>query len=211
MNRRIITFVITPLLLVFLSHAVSAQSANDPNVELLGEVKQGKYQNAVFGFEFNVPSGWFVASPGDEDAIRRFIKEGAKDYKIPKSVMAVPESISLMVTRDAIGTIKNAVLGFSVTKQPSSKITATMIAGATKPLFVGKNGTTLNKDITSEMIGGKSFATFDLQVESTLGKQYVRVYITMIGENAITFALTYWEDDDRKLLESSIRSIRFTK
>lgn len=188
------------------------QNTYEPRVELLGEVKQGKYQNSVFGFEFNVPTGWYVANPENADTIKRFAKEGVKDYKIPNTANTVPEIISLMITRDALGAVKNAVLGFSVTKQSSSKITATMLAEATRPLFVGKNGTSLNKDIASEVIGGKTFATFEMLVAG-LGKQYVRIYITMIGENAITFVLTYWEDQDRdrSVLGSSIKSIRFTK
>ncbi len=34
------------------------------NVELLGQVRQGIYDNSVYGFEFAVPDGWFVASSG---------------------------------------------------------------------------------------------------------------------------------------------------
>jgi len=211
MNKRIIILTFTPLLSLLLSAAILAQNPSEPQVEFLGEVKQGKYQNVAYGFEFNVPAGWYVASPGDVDTVKRFTKEGLKDYKIRMPEKSTAENISLMITRDAIGTVKNAALGFSVMKQPSSKITPAMIADATKPMFVGKNGTSLKRDITSEMIGEKRFSTFDLLVESTLGKQYVRIYVTMVGENAITFALTYWEDSERELLENSIRSIRFTK
>lgn len=208
MNKKIIVFSTALLFSVFLSCFASAQVTT---VEPLGEVRGGKYLNPVFGFEFDVPSGWYVAGADDADTIKRYVREGERDYKVRSRGNTSAENISLMISRDTLGSSKNTAIGFSVIRQPSEKITAAMIAEATKPLFVGRNGTTLEKDTTNEMIGGKSFATFDLLVVSTLGRQYVRVYTTMIGLNTITFVLTYWGEDDRRLLEKSVRSIRFTK
>ena len=50
-----------------------------------------------------------------------------------------------------------------------------------------------------------------MMVNSSLGKQHVKVFITMIKDYALTFATTYWDESDRKLMEDSIRSIKFTE
>lgn len=212
----LLKLVATPIVFFVLANNLLAQNptkVRTTNVELLGEVRQGIYHNSVYGFEFAVPGGWFVASADDVDSIKKYAREGLTDYKISRTGIesnSQTESISLMISKDKIGKARNPVLGFSVTKQANSKVTADMLAEATKPVFVGKNGTSLEKDVTSETIGGHTFATFDLLVVSSVGKQYVRVFITMIKEDAITFALTYFDDADRKLMESSIRSIRFS-
>lgn len=190
----------------------SALGQSQDNIE--GIFQDGKYKNDFIGFEFDVPKGWHVADKEKRDAevkiARKELYSGSKGSEAALERNKKTETVTIVISKKSLGATRNSAFGLSLTKQPSELVTTSMIAEATKAAFVARPDMNLAKEISLITLGNRQFATFDLHVNSELGKQNLRVYITMVKEYALTFPLTYWdENSDIRVMEDSLRTIKF--
>lgn len=174
-----------------------------------------KYRNDTLGMEMSLPKGWYISETRElEELAGNARKELKKEHRLTNERIvhqAKVEIIAFGMSKRPLGTTKNAAFGLSVTKQPSEVITSKIVADATKAFFLKNTEYSLAKDISIQKIDGFQFATFDMDVASSLGKQHVRVLIVCIKSEAITFALTYWDDHrDLETMMMAVESVRFS-
>lgn len=209
-----ITLALSLIHLLFL--CVSTFGQNQDRVGIEGVFQDGVYKNEALGFELTIPAKWHVAEKEERDAAadagRKEFKTGNKaaDAVIDKSKNT--ESLTMMVSKKPVGAIQNAAFGFSLTKEPSELVTPKMVAEGSKSVFLASPKITLVKDVSIVNISGHQFATFDMDIDSAMGKQHLRVFTAMVKQYALTFALTYWDnDDDLRVMEDSLKTIKFTQ
>lgn len=98
----------------------------------------------------------------------------------------------------------------AVLKQPSEHVLPTMVAEATKSLFVNSPNMKVVKDTRTGMVGGRKVAMVDYEL--AVGDKTVTIlyYVAIVKGYSLSFSLTYSGDEDRKALESIRDTMRFT-
>ncbi len=176
---------------------------------IFGEFKGEEYVNHSIGFKFHIPKDWHVLTPeemakavkaGHEDILKSNEKSQAQQAKI--------ERVEFVVSKKKYGATENSVLGYSLTKQPNASISALKVADAVKTVFLKNPDFKLELDLLTERLGNRDFAMFELGVKS-FPKQRVRIYVTMVGNFALTIAATYWDDKNFKVISKSLNTIEF--
>ncbi|HRI04893.1 MAG TPA: hypothetical protein PLL77_14235 [Pyrinomonadaceae bacterium] len=170
-----------------------AQTTNDESI--VGTFNGEEYSNEALGFTFKTPLKWYLPT---KDQITKYIGKEVNKY----------EKIEFVISKKKIDAPENTVLGYSLMKQPSSQITARMVAESTKVYFLKNPDFRLTKDIATERLGGREFVTFEMGFIS-FPKQSVRIYMIMSDVYLITFALTYWDNDGLKEMMDSLNTIKF--
>lgn len=183
------------------------QNSDDESV--LGVFQGEEYSNKALGFSFKVPPKWLVPT---RDQLTKYTERGNKEFvtgdpNLDKKV-GRPDKIEFAISKKKVDEPENPVMGYGLTKQASTSITAKMIAVVTRDYFLKVPSFRLIKDISVEPLGTREFVTFEIGFDNG-SKQKVRTYMTMVGEYTITFALTYWDDKDLKVMLDSLNTIKF--
>lgn len=193
---------------IVISLRASSFSQESDNVDIIGVFQGELYSNKALGFSFKAPPKWFVPS---EDQLKKYVELGKAEYRTgdPRLDNKVGnDKVEFAITKKKIDSTENPILGYGLTKQGSSEITANMVATAARDYFIKVPTFKLNKDISKEKLGNREFVTFELGFD-TGSKQKVRTYMTMVEQYTLTFVLTYWEDADLKLMVDSLDTIKF--
>jgi hypothetical protein len=174
-----------------------------------------EYRNEFLKFSISVPDGWTFAS---EEMNKRVLAEG-KEKIIANETKARQDAIDKSMA--------NTVVLFSMARYPfgdprnSGNFTSGYErASGTAPAYGRSNlnlllakspGARIVKDIHAVEIGGKQFHAFDLE-SSPNGVKVMQTYY-FIGRSAgVLFFISTWVDgvdDERKALESVVRSLKF--
>ena len=182
---------------------------NDNEEDIVGIFQGELYSNHVLGFSFKVPSKWYVPTKDQikkyEEIVKNELQTG--NPKFDKKGGRY-DKIEFAISKKKIDEPENSVLGYAVTKQPSSSITAKMVAEATKDHFLKISDFKLIKDISTERHGNRDFTTFEMGLHS-FPKQRVRTYMMMQDVYLITFILTYCDEDSLKVMMDSLNTIKF--
>ncbi len=203
MNR--ISSIFCIAILVLLSVGTFAQQRT---TNIRGMVQDGIYKNQVLGFEIRIPAGWYVASPEEQDVL---LEAGHRDAKSAGVRGTNDELINFVISKKPLGATENSVIGLGLNKQSSERITAKMIAEATKLQFLSIPSYSLSDDISYVIIGSHQFAAFNLAVNPKTSTQRVQPSITMVKNYSLTFALTYTDSNDLKLMREAMHTVKFEK
>lgn len=185
----------------------SAQEVSNENI--VGVFEGEVYSNSALRFTFKVPVKWFVPS---KEQLDKYVSSGRAEFRTgdPRLDQRVGgDKIEFAISKKKVDSRENAVIGYSLMKQPRG-VTATMVAAATKDYFLKVPTFKLNKDISKETLGNREFVTFEMGFDNGI-KQRVRTYMTMVDDYVITFVLTFWEDEDFRIMLDSLNSIRFSQ
>lgn len=165
----------------------------------VGVFQGEKYSNQYLGFSFKPPAKWYIPT---KDQINKYLEKANSELKTgdPKldSKSVSYEKIEFTVSKKKIDAPENSLIGFSLLKQANPSATAKAVAEATRNYFLKVPGLKLIREISTERLGNRDFVTFELGVND-FPNQRVRIYITMVGEYTLTFALTYWDEETCKL------------
>ncbi|MEQ1765120.1 MAG: hypothetical protein ABL984_18480 [Pyrinomonadaceae bacterium] len=182
---------------------------------IFGSNADGKYRNSSLGFELTVPTNWVSLSQDEQDKAKGLGADGlkAQDGGTAKEIdLAVgAETVVLAYAKKPLGALGNSVWAVGVGKQPSSRITPSMVVEAAKSLFLKAPENKLIKDVEVEKIDGKEFASMviDLYIHGQTVR--LRYYATMIREFSVTVNMTASDADSLKEAETALRSFKITQ
>ena len=186
-----------------------------PPASIVGSVEEGKYTNQHFGFSLSFPKGWIVADQevtSTAKAVGSDIVAGTdeKKNKAIKDSMA-KEVVLLNLMKKPLGAFGNAMFMMVATRQASPKVTPSMVAEATKSVFSSSPALKLTGDTQVKTIVGRQFALLDYEITVNERTVKSKFHVTMVGTYALTFSLSYTEDEDLAELQKIVDSIRFVK
>ena len=207
------------IVLVAVTSNVAAQkptsAAPTSTIDLVGSIKDGKYTNGFLKFELDVPSDWIKLDDAEKEIAKKIGTEAFKtDNERTNKLLddAVKnELVVLALGKQALGSVENSAFALGIGKQSSPLITAKMVAEATKSLFLKNPESKLIQDVKTETIGGKSFASFDIELTMFGKKIPMRYYAAMIREYSLTVSMATFDSGDLAKMEASLRTIKFLK
>lgn len=185
-----------------------------PSVDFVGTVSEGKYANDFFQLELRFPVDWTVI---DQETTGAAIEIGTdflkgKNERSNRALEASTKSevVLFHLARKPIGSIENCSFMIAVLKQPSEHVLPTMVAEATKSLFVNSPNMKVVKDTRTGMVGGRKVAMVDYELAVGDKRVTILYYVAIVKGYSLSFSLTYSGDEDRKALESIRDTMRFT-
>lgn len=197
------------------SSAFSQSPVKVEQVDFLGRVSEGVYRNDFLGIEVPVPKGWHLV---DQETTSASMQMGlnvlkSKNERSNQALEAATkrEVIVLHFAKKPMGSGDNAMFMIGVMKQPSESVLPSMVAEATKSLFLSTTNIKVVQDTRSGIVAGKKFALVDYRL--TVNEQTVNIkyYVTMIGSYAVGFSLSYVDDSHLTELEKIVASMKFAR
>jgi len=212
--KRSLFFIIVIFAAAFANGQTTTRKPVDP-ADFPGKLIDGRYTNRYFDLELDVPPGWLLMNSEEVEATRQIGTDGLKTNSDRVNRLlddaSKGEVVLLALSKKPLGSIENSAFAIGVAKQPSSAITARMVAEASKSLLLKNAANKLLKDITVETIAGKSFASFELTLGMYGQSVPLKYYATMVGEYSLTISLSAGDSLDLKAMDTSLRSIRFVR
>ena len=194
------------LVVFLLSLAPLGARGQGPDVR--GVVLDGVYRNELLGFELKTPPGWSEAA-NDEFAFA--MEAGKRDAQIAVTGKTRDVGIlGFMYAQKRAGLPENSVVGLSVSRQISDRITARQVAEALRDGFQRHPDYFVSQDIQSEKINGRDFVIVDIGQKS-FPKQRIRSYMFSEKEYVVAITMTYWNNYSFGVMLDSLNSIKFFK
>ena len=192
-----------------------APEKSQPQNEFLGGISNGVYKNPFFGFELEVPENWTKFDSGEVDTaknlgVEALRSESDRTNKLLEEATRA-EVVVLALGKFPLGSIENSALAIGVGKQPSSKITAKMVAEAGKSILIKNPRNRLLSDVKTETISGKDFATFEIELGMYGQKIPLRYYAAMIDDYSLTISMSYSDNESLQKMVKALQSIRFSR
>ena len=181
--------------------------------DFLGTATDTGYKNTFFNFSLNFPKSWSHLNTAEIDASKKVGLEMLKteQEKINKAFedSTKREVVVFMIIQKNNGLEKGAGLGIGVLKQPSSQVSAELVAIATKNFFLTNSNFELSKDIKKEHLNGTAFSTFIIKNKAIGENTQQKLYITIRNGYSVTFVLSYPNPESQKGLENIMKSLTF--
>jgi len=198
-------FTFTNLLLV----AVSAVRSQPQRSESSPQVRNGTYKSSLLGIELIAPVGWYSPTT---DELAPAMKAGREDAKIATSGGNVRDEgiLNFAVFKKPVGSTENSAFSLATTKQTSELHTAKMIADATREGFSRHPDYRILGGVSTERIADRDFAVLEMGIDS-FPKQRVRIYMVREKEFLISFTLSYWDQDDLRVMLNTLHTIKFNR
>lgn len=219
--RNTLTILALSLLLGFAGVAANAQTVTPkvpskalstvlaPSVQEIaesGQLVDGVYSNASFGFKVAPPKGWNVAG----DDLNRKVLELGRDKitanESPSTAKALDrsyESTRILFTstfRHDSDVPSVGILLCGIEKLPAEQA-ATQYAEFNKQLVLrNSEGAKVTRDLYSKNVGGVMFTAFELSVPKP-GVTFQQTYLIMMRKNYAFFFITTYNDN---LLQESM-------
>ncbi|MBK9156199.1 MAG: hypothetical protein IPM25_18660 [Chloracidobacterium sp.] len=216
---RFFSLLLFSILLVGFPFAASAQKPSTPvpstkaAADFLGAVAEGKYTNDFFEFNLEFPAEWTVV---DQETSGATVKIGTdflkgKDERSNRALEASTKSevVLFHLARKPIGSIGNCSFMIAVLKQPSAHVLPTMVAEATKSMFVNSPNLKIVKDTRTGTVGRQKVAMVDYELSAGEQKVSILYYVAIVKGYSFSFSLTFSNEEDRKALEQIRDSMVF--
>ena len=201
--------------LLFLSAIVAGCSNGKPKDFDYGNVENGKYVNSYFDMEMSIPENWIVMSQKNLDELMKQSGEiVAGDNKRMKAALKAAEIKTanlLLASEYEIGSVEvnsnisvtaeNIKLASGFIKNGSDylKQTIKMLEQTQVPYeAVG--------DITTEIINNQEFAVMNGIIFDFVNQ---KMYVILKNEFALIFTITYFDDEQKEVLENAVNSVKF--
>jgi hypothetical protein len=198
---------------------VPAQGTSEVPPEVsAGKIVGSTYSSGYFGFSLTIPNAW---SAYDAQGRRLLLDKGYQELaaRTPneKTQDALNKGVANTVVlltvsrlpRDQAGT-GNAIFACGAERLPGGSFTGRDYLIAMKALMLGiKDPPTLEGDIGSETIGGAEFAVLTLS-RNDFGALIGQRYWSIVKKGYALFCIsTYANDDDKRLLNQTMSSMKF--
>lgn len=162
-----------------------------PKIEA-GTIQGSTYTNNEVGFKLTWPEGW------TSDSSNLTSDENGRDLLTIYNSNSDNAYYELMCRADDLGT-------------DSADITSKDLVSALQDELGTDKSYTVDKNISSETIGGKDFTVFNAKYEEDGTEVNLRVYCTVIKNFALTFTANYTNADSINSIKNIINTIQFTK
>lgn len=198
---------------------VPAQETSEVPPEVsAGKIVGSTYSSRYFGFSLTIPNAW---SAYDAQGRRLLLDKGYEELaaRTPneKTQEALNKGVANTVVlltvsklpRDQAGT-GNAIFACGAERLPAGSFTGRDYLASMKTLMLGlKDPPKVEEDIASEKIGGAEFAVLTLS-RNDFGASIGQRYWSIVKKGYAVFCIsTYANDDDKRLLNQTMSSLKF--
>jgi|GEM_PF-6177945 len=199
-------FKIICLPLIFSVLFFSCQKKNNQSADFdYGTLKKNVYTNQFFRFQYRIPTGWSALSEEDN---RNLNNSNASPEN--KTAILLTASQFALGTNDSIFNpniifIAENLKGNSNVKNADNYLIFTRKALENEPV----KRIYPNEKLNIKTINGIPFSTMKI-ITTDSNKTYSQDYYTrFVKDFALTFILTYSTEDERIVLENSLKSLKF--
>lgn len=172
------------------------------------------YSNPSLKFSLTLPKDWIEISKDATSIIADFAKDNDKTIS-NTGKKQIDESLerTKVLFHYSKSPIGSATFIGALERNPNdSKITLYQIAVVSQQSFVKNLGYTIITPAKSTTINGTAFYMFDMKKQSILDETlYQRVYMKKSGIYLLEFVLTYKDEDSKRIMEGSLKTLKFTK
>ena len=170
----------------------------------LGELKSGKYENKAFNFSLEVAKDWINVPQAKFEKYPLTEENGSKEsfqHTIP---------IFYLLKRP-VGERPFGGLNIVIEKIISRGISLKHLAELDRNSAARNTSAMPSRDLEEEIINGRQFAKFGMELPIAGGILKQMTYFTSIRGYAIVFHLHYFDDAELHELEGFMRTLRFNQ
>jgi len=203
------------IVLLFLS-AILAGCSNGKLKDFdYGKIKNGKYVNSFFGMEMSIPENWFIMSQENLDALIKASGEVAagdnKELQASVKTTEINSANLLFVSEYEVGSV--ALNPYIALVAENVKISGIFIKNSKE--YLQRTAKLCEQsqipyqiigDITTETINNQEFAVMHIMLHDFA---YQKTYVIYKKDFAIVFTLTYFDDEQKEVLEEIMNSVKF--
>lgn len=172
------------------------------------------YQNYLYKFSFETPDGWTEISSDDSkiyfEVGKTMLNPNEKGKKQAEK-SSENTQILLNTTKNAPGMLENVSLICAVETNTSPDVTIEQTALATQFAFQNNFGYTIVSSAKKTKLGNGEF--YAIKLSKTIApdlKLFQTLYLQKIGDSVLQFVITYTNEDDAKIVEKSLQTLKFT-
>ncbi|VBB43521.1 conserved exported hypothetical protein [uncultured Paludibacter sp.] len=197
----------------------SCQKSGKPENFDYGTVNKDVYSNSFFHFQMSLPERWNVLSQKDADEQQQKGMEvvAGKSNEMKKAI-----KVSEINTANLLSAFQypfEVAIGFNpslivvaekVSQTPSIKSANDYLLQSRKVLEqTSISFDSINNQLFTESISGKMFSKMDVVIDGAESKVYQTYYCVLSEGFAISFILSYVNDEQKNILLNSVKSIKF--
>lgn len=187
----------------------------DTNVGTGG--KGNVYKNASLKFSLTLPEGWTEISKDDSDVIKENVRENTRaktkagNATLNRSLNNTKILFNYLYTGGGVENVASFIAGTETNPNPP-RATMRQIAEVSQRTFVKELGYQAIAPIKNETVGGAVFQVLHLKkINDADELLFQKVYMRKIGSQILSFALTYKSVDELKVMEDSMKTLKFTR
>ena len=177
-----------------------------------GKVTGSAYENRFFNFRMTIPFGWRVQGQDVKDLIDQKGREEIKSNN-QNANARIDDSIAntvnlLTVFKYPVGTSQdfNASLICGAQWLNNTSMTSSQYISNARRILQGSKDQYYFQPITTETVGGESFAVMEVETAATIKQKY---YAQIKNGYALFFIITFVTEEDEAVLKQALRSVRF--
>ncbi|HKG13254.1 MAG TPA: hypothetical protein VKB12_07940 [Pyrinomonadaceae bacterium] len=211
-------FLFSTFVLLSLSLSARAQSGAMPAAPDYGSVEGSTYTNQFFGLTLTFPEGWQPHGEAAKKEIRA-AGQGLIGPKDPAKVAEVERNARrvfnlLTVTQyplGASGPVNPTYLCFAERLPAAAADLADTdyVAALKKSLQATQARVTIDRDVYTESVGGKTFSVIDLTSEFRGVTMHGRYYAHVMKGYALVLAISYPTPEPLPAQAGAVKSVRF--
>jgi hypothetical protein len=200
--------------LLLLSAILSSCSLGKPKDFDYGKVENGKYVNSYFDMEMSFPENWVVQSQEIQNELMRQGGEAlAGDNKQMKAMMKVAEirNANLFLASEyELGSLEanpniNLVVE-NVKLTPTVKTGNDYLTQAVNLLKQSQYPYEIVGNFETKTINNQEFTVMNGVIYDVI---HQKMYVILKNDFAMVFTITYFDDEQKTVLESVINSVKF--
>lgn len=179
-----------------------------------GKVENGKYVNSYFGMEMSIPENWIVMSQENFDEAaklgEKLITGDDKRLQAAVKVSEVRTANLLLVSEKEYGSANN--ISISIVSENIKLFSGLIkngndyLAQAAKLLEQSQLQYKVDYNFTTEIINNQEFSVMNGIMFDSI---YQKIYVILKNDFAITFTITYFDDEQKEFLENVMNTVKF--
>lgn len=203
------------LLLLICSSTLSFGQRAPAKIDF-GSIEGSVFRHKYFGLEITIPQKWHVVENEDVKRAMALAKQSVVDKNkqlepgLDASLLDTLNLLTVFKYPPSTTGISNAAFACVAEKKVQS-LTGKDYLMSMKSLMQQANlPFKFEREVYSQLIGGKEFAVLPVRGTSQQGVSFNQNYYAIIMKGyALGFIITYHNDEDLKLLEVMIKSVKF--
>lgn len=209
--------VLTALLLIVVLSLTGC--SNQSKKITLGEINENTYTNDFFGMTFTIDDDWYILSREEmaaiSDAGSEVLAEANEDMA-KKADLAKEKTLNLLfISQHPLDQTEDTNANFFCIAENLGLLNGVAVKSGKDYIDILKRNLTDTglpytiHDPSSEVIGGKTFATLEVEtnVEGFSIKQ--KYYSILMDNYVLSFIATYFSDDDLTELNDMLAKVKF--
>lgn len=183
-----------------------------------GSIEGSVYRHKYFGLEITIPQKWHVVENEDMKRAVASVKQSVVDKNkqleqgLDASLLNTIGLLTVFEYPPSTTGVSNAAFACLAEKNVPSLNGKDYLMSMKSLMQQANLPLKFEREVYSQLIGGKEFAVLPVQGTTQQGLLVNQnYYATIMKGYALAFIITYHNDEDLKLLEGMLKSVKFTR